>query len=91
MLMGVMRLCPCLFTLASSHTENFTFEILLLFPFFFFATIFFAFSHSGAVLNIYCGWIPKEFLNVEILLLVANVPFIMHNIVVFFIVTSPCN
>lgn len=54
----------------------------------FFITVFFALSHCGAVLNIYCGWITKLFLNVEILFLVANAPFIMHNIVVFFIVTE---
>lgn len=94
---NVNRLHPCLFTVASSHTlEDFAFEILLLFPFlsYFFLfppTIFFALSHCGAVLNIYCGQIPNQFINVEILLLVANVRFIMHNIVVFFIVTSLCN
>lgn len=80
---------PCLFTLATSHTvENFAFETFFFFPLLFFlATIFFALSHSGAALNIYWGWIPNQFLNVEILLLVANAPFIMHNIVVF----SYCN
>lgn len=60
--------------------------LLTLFPPSFFFTIFFALSHCGAVLNIYCGWIANQFLNVEILFFVANAPFIMHNIVVFFIV-----
>lgn len=54
----------------------------------FFLFIFFSLSYCGTVLNIYCGWITKLFLNVEILFLVANAPFIMHNIVVFFIVTE---
>lgn len=54
----------------------------------FFVTIFFALSHRGAVLNIYCGWITNQFLNVKILFSVANAPFIMHNIVVLFIITE---
>jgi len=37
------------------------------FPLFFFFTVFFALSHCGAVLNIYCGWLTNQFLNVEIL------------------------
>lgn len=76
--------------------EGFAFETLLTLPslfflslfIFFFFTVFFALSHCGAVLNIYCGWIANQFLNVEILFLVANTPFIMHNIVVFFIITE---